>query len=396
MTEDLKEVPQLDIQFTGPEFVADPWGTLEQIRAVGPVVYSRGPIGGDLAPADGYMIPGYATCQKVLGNLKTYRSVPDWFLNKFGGLIFEAFDESPHDEIRSKWANEFQRNVVREKYTDLIEEIVAQQIDSYMTRVKAGESPNAIADMHATIPLFVVLRLMGLDTTDHLMLAKWAHELSGVEVSEGAESLNSYLSGVVDERKSGDGSDLISLMARPDAKCPMNDRDVVANATQLVFAGAGTTTSLMSSCILLLTENPEQRDAVVDDRSLIPQMVEEVLRLRTVAQLAAPRVVTGGDAELEGYRIPEGATVVCLLGAANRDPDRWDDAARFDIFRAQRQHMAFGFGLHNCLGSSLARLEVEIYLNRLFDVLPDWRLTGPAKVHVDDFVSIDQLLMTTP
>jgi cytochrome P450 len=388
----LLEPPTMNIRFTDDSFVADPWGTLESIRRAGPVVYSAGPIAGDLAAGDGYMVTGHRNCARVLGNARKFRSVPEWFVNKFGGLVFEAFDDSPHNELRAVWAHEFERATLQQDYRSLVEEVVDEQLEGFVTRVRAGETPDAVAELHGTIPLFVMLRMMGLDTSDAQVLGKWADELSGIEAAPGAESLNSYLAKVVAERRHGQGRDLISLMARSDvANSLVTERDIVANATQLVFAGSGTTMSLMSSCLLMLAEAPEQRDLLNADRSLVPRAVEEVLRLRTVAQLAAPRVVTDGPADIDGVRVPEGGTVVCLLGAANRDPERWQDPAKFDVMREQKQHLGFGFGMHNCLGLNLARLEVEIYLNRMLDLIPNWRIAEPVEVRVDAFVGVGRI-----
>jgi cytochrome P450 len=396
MTGTLGEAPVLNVRFADQDFVDAPWATLEKIRAAGPVVYSAGPIAGDLAPADGYMITGHQACSRVLANPAKFAAIPEWFVNKFGGLVFEAFDASPHDEFRAVWSYEFQRATLQERRRDLVDEVVDQHVTPFLDRVLAGETLDAVALLHGTIPLFVILRMMGLDTSDHEMLGKWASELSGIAPVDGTESLNAYLTRIVRDRRTGDGDDLISLMARSAIAAELDERDVVANTTQLVFAGSGTTTSLMSSCLLLLAEHPDQRRALHEDRSLIPQAIEEALRLRTVAQLAAPRLVTDGDAEIEGVRVPEGATVVCLLGAANRDPSRWDHAGEFDIFRERKQHLGFGYGLHNCLGLNLARLEVETYLNKMLDRLPEWRLAGPVDVHVDAFVGVESLPVSAP
>lgn len=380
------------------EFAADPWGTLERIRRAGPVVYNEGPIARDLAPADGYMVSGFDDCKYVLGNFKQFRSMPEWFVNKFGGLVFEAFDDSPpHNEMRGVWSNQFRRGTLHDEYLGIVQSVIEENLVPFAERLRSGEVLDAQANLHAPIPLCVILQMMGLDTSNHEMLAKWAHELSGTELAEGTESLNKYLSGVVHERTHGDGADLISCMARASTSHDfLQENDVVANATQLVFAGAGTTTSLMSSCLLLLDEHRDQRQALMEDRSLIPQAIEEALRLRTVAQMAAPRLVAGGDAEIHGVRVPEGATVVCLLGAANRDPDWWSEPDKFDVKRPPLRHLGFGFGVHNCLGMNLARLECEVYLNQLFDLLPEWELAGDVDVHVDTFVAVDSVPLRLP
>jgi cytochrome P450 len=194
--------------------------------------------------------------------------------------------------------------------------------------------------------------------------------VSALEVTTATAELNAYLGEVLVERKKDPGEDLISMMAASKAAEAMTDREVVANCTHLVFAGAGTTTSLMSFCVVLLAQHPEQRREIAEDRSLVPRAIEEVMRMR--ALVANPRIVTGGDAEIDGVRVPEGASVVALTSAANRDPERWERPHEFDVLRQKKQHLGFGFGMHVCLGLNLARLETEVYLNRLLDQLPEW------------------------
>jgi cytochrome P450 len=176
----------------------------------------------------------------------------------------------------------------------------------------------------------------------------------------------------------------------------MSAGEIVANGSQLIYAGAGTTTSVMSSCVVLLARHPAQRRALAADRSLLPRAIEEVLRFRHVSQLSAPRFVVDGDAVIEGVRIPEGAQAVVILGAANRDPGRWERAQEFDVLRESKQHLGFGFGMHNCLGMNLARLEVQLLLERLLDAVPEWCIANDEEIDLaNPFAEISSILMTT-
>jgi cytochrome P450 len=175
----------------------------------------------------------------------------------------------------------------------------------------------------------------------------------------------------------------------------MTRSEIVANSSQIVFAGAGTTTTLMSSCIVLLAMHPDQRRAVGADRSLVPRAIEEVLRYRGVTQLTAPRIVVDGDAEVDGVRVPEGAQIIAMVGAANRDPDRWERPNDLDVLREPKQHLGFGFGMHSCLGMNLARLEIEVYLNRMLDLLPEWQVTNEIDLS-NPFGTIPEIMVAAP
>jgi cytochrome P450 len=191
--------------------------------------------------------------------------------------------------------------------------------------------------------------------------------------------LNAYLRGVLDDRRSRplSGDDLVSRMLRDEFGRSMSDREVVASATQLVFAGTETTCKLMASVLVALADHPDQAEVVRADRSLVPKAVEEVHRWRTLTQVI-PRHACADDASVQGVPIPRGAPVELLTGAANRDPGRWVDPDRFDVTRPFRGHLGFGYGMHICLGLSLARLEAQIWLDLVLSLLPSYRIAAPV------------------
>lgn len=381
MSATLRKAPVLNVRFSDPEFREDGWAAYERIRAAGPVVYSPGPLdAGDLAPNDGYLLTGYRTCARVLGNVRKFQQPPEFYTNKFGDLVFEGIDGQRHDDIRGVWAHEFQRERLKEARLDIVEEVVAEHLDPFLDRVLAGETLDAVSELHRRIPLSVMLYMLDLPRSDHDMLLAWTDMMSGIALVDGTAQINAYLAVVAEERAKNPGPDLISMMLTSDLAKTMTRGEIVANSGQLVFAGGGTTTSLMSSCLILLAKHPDQRRAAQADRTLMPQAIEEAMRFKGVTQVTAPRIVTDGDAEIDGVRVPEGAQAVPIVGAANRDPSRWDRPGEFDIVREHKGHLGFGFGMHNCLGLNLARLEVDIYLNRLLDRLPEWQIPAEIKI----------------
>ena len=388
VTATVSGAPTFDLSFLDPTFNRDPYPVYEQIRALGPVVHN------DTVP--GYMITGYRPCAKILANVKRYRQPPEFFSNLFGDVVFEAIDTPHHDEIRGVWAHEFQRQTLQEKRRELVERVVDDAVLPFVERLNAGETVDAVPELHRRIPLNVIGDMLGIDVSDRETLASWASAMPKMqeamadsaprgaqlkaEASEAVASLNGYFAEEIPRRRAAPGSDLVSMMSTAPVSESMTFGELVANNTQLVFAGNETTARLMGHCLYVLAEHPDQRQALVDDRSLIPQAIEEIHRFQSVAHIAAPRFVVDGDVEIEGVTVPEGARVVVLFGAANRDPDRWARPNEFDIFREAKQHLGFGFGMHSCLGLNLARLEVEVYLNRMLDLVPEWKLGEGANL----------------
>jgi cytochrome P450 len=161
------------------------------------------------------------------------------------------------------------------------------------------------------------------------------------------------------------------------ARNHMTEQEIVASNTQLVFAGNETTAKLLAQTVVTLAAHPGQRRAIHADRSLIPAAIEEVHRVETITH-SVFRDVVGDDVSVAGIGIPAGQRITLLLGAANRDPRRWDRPQDFDVFRKKLSHLGFAFGLHSCLGMNLARLEAQIFAEELIDELPDWHVHGPV------------------
>jgi cytochrome P450 len=141
-----------------------------------------------------------------------------------------------------------------------------------------------------------------------------------------------------------------------------------------VIAGAGneTTTRLIGWAGKVLADHPDQRRELVEDRSLLPNAIEELLRFEPPAPHIGRYVAA--DVELHGSTVPAGSAILLLVGGANRDPRRFDDPDRFDIHRDVGQHLTFGYGIHYCLGAALARLEGRLALDEILTRFPEWEV----------------------
>jgi cytochrome P450 len=142
----------------------------------------------------------------------------------------------------------------------------------------------------------------------------------------------------------------------------------------MAFAGYGTTAKLIGHVTAVLASYPEQRELLVTDRSLVPGAIEEILRWAGIIMMTPRR--TTREVEVHGVTIPAGTDVLMMYSTANRDPQRWENPTSLDITRSPQQHYALGFGIHHCLGQSLARLEAQTFLNQMLDRLPQWQIDG--------------------
>ena len=157
---------------------------------------------------------------------------------------------------------------------------------------------------------------------------------------------------------------------------PLDDEQILGMVAHLIVASSGTTQDLITNSIWLLAENPAERAKLVEDPSGIPAAVEESLRCETVVQSVSR--VTNVPVVHHGTEVPEGATIVNLLGAANRDERYWGDtASQFDVSRKPGRHVAFGDGIHHCIGAPIARLEAKLVLEELLKAWPDYEITEP-------------------
>jgi cytochrome P450 len=381
----MTSVPVVSISLFEPGFNQAPYPALEEIRGAGRVVYNE--------LLERFMVTSYADVSRVLGDGKRFaQGVTDAFVDFFGGPTMETIDDPErHDAIRGVWARDFWRDSL-ERQRPLVERVVDEQLQPFVERVRSGETVDAVAELARGIPTLVIANMLGIETSMFKQFSAWSDAMGGIP--EGAldpsergreivlagrratAELNGYIAEQVEHRRRNGGDDLIAKMVGSDyARSAMTDAEIVASNTQLVFAGNETTAKLMAHTLVTLARHPDQRRLLASDRSLVPAAIEEVLRWETITQFI-DRDVRDDPVEFGDVVIPPGSVVTPLQGAANRDPDRWERAGDFDITRTTRQHLAFGFGMHSCIGLNLARMEAQVWLDRLLDDLPEYELAG--------------------
>jgi cytochrome P450 len=243
-----------------------------------------------------------------------------------------------------------------------------------------------MTELAVPYPSQVFLTLFGLPLADREDLIRWkdallraTDPLGGApegDTLQAAIEIYEYTQRYVTERRHGDGSDLMTQLLQLTEEGGLTDEDVIGLSFLFVLAGLDTVTSAIGFAVYHLAGDPDLRRSVVNDPSLVPKFVEELLRLELPAP-APPRVATR-DYEVLGTTIREGARVQLGLATANRDPAVHENPDVLDINREDQRHFAFGAGIHRCLGSHLARMELRLVLEEFHLRFPDYELAPGA------------------
>jgi cytochrome P450 len=357
-----------------------PYPTFVDLRAhaqVHPGVPDLAALGYD---AEGtYTAYGYEAVHTILGDGETYSSAG---YGEVMGLVMGRsilqMDEPEHHAYRSILQQAFTRNEMQRWEVELVGPLVNRMIDDFIDDGRA----DLVRQLLFPFPVRVIAALLGLPEEDLPQFHRWAVELIGVSVNwdralAASASLRDYLAVVVAERRLHPADDMISVLATAEHNGQrLTDEEIYAFCRLLLPAGAETTYRSSSNLMVGLLTHPEQFDALLADRSLMPRAIEEGVRWEPPLLIISR--TTTRDAEVCGVEIPAGMNVVCNLGAANHDSTRWPDAEAFDIFRERRPHIGFAHGPHMCLGMHLARMETQVALTALFDRLPGLRLDPGA------------------
>lgn len=299
-------------------------------------------------------------------------------------------DPPQHDVLRSIVNRGFTPRRIG-AWEPRIRELVAD----CMERVRGGDRCDIIADVAVPVPVIVVSEMLGVEPERRADFKRWSdimiEGITGSRRREGfiksgvvemMREFAGYFAEIAERRRVEPRDDLVSVLVdAAGAEGGLRPMELVTFVLILLVAGNETTTNLIGHAVKLLLEHPEQLDLVSRDRSLMPALVEEVLRYESPIQMLFRRARR--DTELHGQVIRENEIVCALLGSANRDDRVWPRGDAFDLRREPHGHLAFGFGVHFCLGASLARLEARCVLEALIDELPRLRRRDLALEYVD-------------
>jgi len=266
--------------------------------------------------------------------------------------------------------------------------------------VELGEC-DLIARFAALLPSDVISTLLGAPAEHHEQLRLWTADLLTREdgsaipppaAQEASQNLIAFFQALIVEKRKRPGDDLVSGLVDAELEGrSLSDEEILGFAMLLIAGGNETTEKLIANTVHQLARHPDQRAAVVADPRLIPAAGEESLRFRAPTQYMVR--ATTRDYEIHGATIPKGEQVVLLIGAANHDPRQFHAPERFDIHRELERHLAFGFGVHFCLGARLARLEARVAMEEIHARIPDYEVdeSGVSVVHATNVAGLATL-----
>ncbi|MEV7555374.1 cytochrome P450 [Amycolatopsis sp. NPDC089917] len=292
-----------------------------------------------------------------------------------------SMDPPEHSQARRDVVGEF--TVKRMK---ALQPRIQQIVDEHIDALLAGPQPaDLVQALSLPIPSLVICELLGVPYSDHEFFQGCSSKLLSREISAeermvAFEKLETYLDDLV-TRKEADATedDLLGRQILKQRETGEADHDeLVGLAFLLLIAGHETTANMISLGTVTLLENPDQLERIKADPGKTLAAIEELLRVFTIAETATSRVATA-DVEIGGTLIRAGEGVVGLSNAGNHDPGGFENPDDFDIERGARHHVAFGFGVHQCLGQNLARMELQIVFDTLFRRMPGIKVAVPIE-----------------
>ncbi|MDT7803875.1 MAG: hypothetical protein QOI78_7308 [Actinomycetota bacterium] len=296
---------------------------------------------------------------------------------------FVMMDEPDHGQYRRLLTGRFTPKSVQNTLQPYIDRIVTEHLDALAAGPKPADLIEALA---LPIPCLVICELLGVPYRDrdgfhHATEVMMDVSKTHAERAAGAKWLMGYITDLVAAIRQDPGATglLADLVRTADTgESVLTDTDVVSIGVLLLFAGHDTTMAMIGLSALTLLTHPEQRAQLVDDPAKVGPAVEELLRYLTIVQFGLGRVAKE-DLELGGQQIAAGDLVVVAMPAANRDPRAFDAPDSPDFDRKMTRHLAFGYGVHRCLGQNIARAELKTILPQLFRRFPDLKLAVPAE-----------------
>ncbi|HEX6820236.1 MAG TPA: cytochrome P450 [Ktedonobacterales bacterium] len=270
---------------------------------------------------------------------------------------------------------------------------ISDIVDGLIEQCRPRGAMDLIADLANPLPAIVTAELLGLPTADWALLKQWSEDFAEVlgnfqhnpdraaRVLSSLEQMCTYFHDAVRVRRerlesaTGNDDDLLSALTKADiAGDRLSDEEIVANVIITMVGGQETTTNLIGNGMLTLLRHPDELARLRDAPELFPSAVEELLRYESPSQHTAR--LAPEDVELGGKLIRKRQAVIAVMGAANRDPERFADPDRLDLARQDNRHVAFAWGSHYCFGAPLARIEGHLAFQALLHQLPDVRLAS--------------------
>ena len=371
--------PEIAVERLGADYFADPYSVHARLRAqrpVTPVVMPGGP--------GAWLITGYAEARAALADPRLSKHMPGWHPEPdsiFAALDLHMLNSDPpdHERLRKLVNKAFTARRVQ-RLRPRITAITAGLLEDMSTRTEA----DLLASFAFPLPITVICELLGVPAGDRDDFRTWSATIvsnaAAPEVFQAhATAMARYFVALLAAKRREPGDDLLSaLIAARDEEDSLSENELVSMAFLLLVAGHETTVNLIASGVLALLLNPAELARLRAEPALIGGAVEELLRYVNPVNHTTFRCAADLD-RFGGVRISRGDPVLVALSGANRDPARFGDPDRLDLGRDSAGHLAFGHGIHYCLGAPLARLEAEIAVSALLARFGSISLAVPAE-----------------
>ena len=357
------------------ELRANPYPVYDQLRRIDPVHRMR--------LQDAWLLTDYADVDMVLRDNRRFKNAGREF-----GYIPQVsmldLDPPEHTKIRALVSHGFTPRAVA-----ALEPRIRDTVNGLMAKVQDNGSFDVIADLAFPLPVIVIAEMLGVPPEDREQFNEWSNVVSLIvdpllndrqvrQVQQAVEEVFTYFEAVAEERRRAPKDDLVSALVTAEVDGERLERDdLLVNLLLVLVAGNETTRNLIGNGTLALLQNPGELQKLRDDPTLLNGAIDEFLRFDSPVQLDSR--VAHEPIELRGKRISAGQRIICILGAANRDPKVFPDPNRLDIGRSAANHLAFGRGIHYCLGAPLARLEGRVAFEALLPSLGSLRLSEEPK-----------------
>jgi cytochrome P450 len=372
----------------GADYFQNPHGYFARMREEGPVTPAVMPDGDRV-----WLVTRYAEVRAALADPRLHKdwagklTEPGWVPDEvMGYLNVHMLNADPPDHTRL-------RKLVTKAFTarrvaglrPRVEAITASLLDAAEARGPEDAGREDVIDLIEAfafpLPVTVICELLGVPTRDQAQFRRWSNTMLASEGEPGSfraagEAMYHYFTRLIAAKRARPADDMLSaLIHARDSGDSLDEREVIAMLWLLLVAGHETTTNLIASGTLALLTNPVELERLRSDPSLLPGAVEELLRFVNPLNHATERF-TLEPVEIGGVTIPAREWVLCVTSSANRDPDRFSDPDRLDLGRDAVGHVAFGHGIHYCLGAPLARLEGEVAFGALLSRFPGLSLAA--------------------